>query len=130
VHPPRDRTAKAVGCALALLAAAGGVRAHENLGTLMGTVFDASTALPVAAAVVTATSPQLIGKQVVTSDATGTFWLPQLPPGVYTVSVAAEKFQDRLCLDIALNADQTLRIKVNLIPEGVAVMGIIVPCPD
>jgi len=95
----------------------------------MGTVFDASTALPVAAAVVTA-SLQLIGKQVVTSDATGTFWLPQVPPGVYTVSVAAEKFQDRLCLDIALNADQTPRIKVNLIPEGVAVMGIIVPCPD
>jgi hypothetical protein len=130
VHPDPGRIAKTVGCALALLASSGSPRANENLGTLTGKVFDASTALPIAGAVITATSPQLIGKQTVVTDATGTFWLPQLPPGVYAVRLAKETFNDRSCPDIPLNADQTLRIKVFLFPEAVYIYGTRLPCPD
>jgi hypothetical protein len=94
------------------------VRANESSGTLTGKVFDATSLAPVAGAVVTATSPQLMGKQVVVTDATGTYWIPQLPPGVYMLSFAAAKYYPDNCPDIALNVDQTLRIDVSFLPEN------------
>ncbi len=128
VYAPSQRLTRTVGCALALLVYSGGVRANETLGTLTGRVFETTTNLPVAGAVVTATSPQLIGKQVAVTDATGTYWLPQLPPGVYTLNFAAEKLQSDYCPEIALNVDQTLRIDIFLIPEGLHGNEKFVPC--
>lgn len=70
-----------------------------------------------------------MGKQVVVTDATGTYWIPQLPPGVYTLSFAAAEYQPDSCPDIALNVDQTVRIDVSVVPESVLPMfGKWVPC--
>jgi Ca-activated chloride channel homolog len=118
VNPARKRVARTVGCALALFASSGAVRA-ENLGTVTGTVLDGSTLKPIAGTVVTATSPQLIGKQVAVTDATGTYWLPQLPPGVYTLRLEAEQYHVKSEPDIGVNVDQTLRINAALIPASV-----------
>ena len=90
------------------------------MGTLTGTVIDAATAKPIAGAVVRAASPQLLGEQVVVTDSTGTYRLPQPPPGVYTVRFAKEKYQSDSCGDVALNADHTLRVNSALIPQGVS----------
>jgi hypothetical protein len=128
VKPNRQRIARTIGCALALFVSSGAVRADENLGTLTGKVLDGSSAAPIAGVVVTATSPQLIGKQIAVTDSTGTYWLPQLPPGVYTLRFGAEKFKPETCPDIALNVDQTLRVNVFLNPENVFPYAILKPC--
>jgi hypothetical protein len=47
---------------------------------LTGNVVDASTHAPVSDVVVTATSPSLQGEQVVVTDTTGLYRVPQLPP--------------------------------------------------
>jgi hypothetical protein len=104
---------------MALVVFAGPVRAQvQGLGTLTGSVVAAETAKPVAGAIVTATSPQLQGEQVAVTDSTGTYWLPQLPPGVYAVRFSKEKYRADSRDGIALNADQTLRLNTALIPEG------------
>jgi Carboxypeptidase regulatory-like domain len=121
VHPNVKCIAVSLGYALAVLISSGAARAQgQGVGTLTGTVVDAATAKPVPGAVVRATSPQLQGEQVVVTDSTGTYRLPQLPPGVYTVRFAKEKYQGDSCGDIALNADQTLRVNSSLIPQGVS----------
>ena len=51
--------------------------AQINTSVLVGNVVDASTKTPVADVVVTATSPSLQGEQVVVTDATGLYRVPQ-----------------------------------------------------
>src|SRR5262249_54161007 len=84
---------------------------------LIGTVVDASTKAPIADVVVTATAPTLQGEQVVVTDATGTYRVPQLPPGIYTLRFATESYRpsSRSAIDVA--ADRTLRLNVELLPE-------------
>jgi Carboxypeptidase regulatory-like domain len=121
VHPNVKCFAVSLGCALALLTSSGAARAQgQGVGTLTGTVVDAATAKPIAGAVVRAASPQLQGEQLVVTDSTGTYRLPQLPPGVYTLRFGKEKYQSDSRGDIALNADQTLRVNSALIPQGVS----------
>jgi len=84
---------------------------------LIGTVVDASTKAPIADVVVTATAPTLQGEQVVVTDATGTYRVPQLPPGIYTLRFEKESYRpySRSAIDVA--ADRTLRLNVELLPE-------------
>ena len=58
--------------------------AQASTSVLTGNVVDTSTKQPVADVVVTATSPTLQGEQVVVTDSTGLYRVPQLPPGTYT----------------------------------------------
>jgi hypothetical protein len=116
--PPNSKSISLVlGCVLALVASSGAVRAQQQgLGTLTGRVADATTDKPIAGAMVTAVSPQLQGTQVVHTDSTGTYRVPQLPPGIYTVRFEKEKYQVESLGDIAINADQTVRINTTLTP--------------
>jgi len=121
VSPKREYVGRSVGYALALLGllVAGPVRAQgQGTGALIGTVVDASTKAPVADVVVTATSPQLQGEQVSVTDSTGTYRIPQLTPGVYTLRFEKESFKPFSRGDIALDADRTLRLNVELLPES------------
>src|SRR3954447_18390765 len=52
-------------------------------GVLFGTVEDASTHLPTGDVVVTVTSASLQIEQMVVTDKTGAYRLPELPPGNY-----------------------------------------------
>jgi hypothetical protein len=67
--------------------------------------------------VVTATSPSLQGEQVVVTDSTGLYRIPQLPPGTYTLRFEKESYHPytRTGLDVA--ADRTLRLNVEILPE-------------
>jgi len=112
----RARSARA---ALLLLGMLGGSSALGQVGSsnLIGNVVDAATKAPVADVVVTATSPSLQGEQVVVTDATGAYRVPQLPPGMYTLRFEKESYRPFSRTAIELGADRTLRLNVELLPE-------------
>lgn len=91
----------------------------QGTSVVTGVVSDAATHQPVADVVVTATAPQLQGEQVVVTDASGTYRIPQLPPGNYSIRLEKEGYHpySRAALDV--RADVTLRVNVELLPEAI-----------
>src|SRR5512143_1663217 len=79
--------ARIAACVLVLLPGLGVAQTGSVLtgAVLTGTVVDASTRAPLQNVVVTATSPALQGEQVVVTDETGTYRVPQLPAGTYAL---------------------------------------------
>ena len=77
--------------------------------------------------VVTATSPALQGEQVVVTDATGLYRIPQLPPGTYTLRFEKETLpalHPRRASSVA--PDRTIRVNVELLPETAGARTIVV----
>jgi len=106
------------GCGLLLgLLPASAALAQISTSVLVGNVVDASTKTPVADVVVTATSPSLQGEQVVVTDGTGLYRVPQLPSGAYTLRFEKESYRPFSRSGIEVAADQTLRLNVELLPE-------------
>ena len=95
----------------------GAAYAQASTSVLTGNVVDASTNAPVADVVVTATSPSLQGEQVVVTDSTGLYRVPQLPPGTYTLRFEKESYRPYSRTGIEVPADRTLRLNVPLLPE-------------
>ncbi|QRK14154.1 von Willebrand factor type A domain-containing protein [Archangium violaceum] len=87
---------------------------------IVGKVTSAENKKPLADVVITATSPNLQGEQVVVSDAQGNYRIPQLPPGVYTLRFEKESFKPFARTDIQLRLDRTIRVNVELLPESFA----------
>ncbi|WP_245814573.1 TonB-dependent receptor [Cystobacter ferrugineus] len=85
---------------------------------IIGSVVNADNKKPVADVVVTATSPNLQGEQVVVTDAQGQYRIPQLPPGVYTLRFDKESFRPFSRSEVQLRLDRTIRVNVELLPEG------------
>jgi len=104
----------------------GAVALAQGASVLTGTVVDAATQAPLADVVVTATSPQLQGEQVVVTDATGLFRIPQLPPGGYALRFEKEGFRPLKRDDIALRLNTTVRVNVPLLPEALQAEEIVV----
>lgn len=77
----------------AAMLAGSGAWAQIGASVLTGNVVDAATKAPVADVVVTATSPNLQGEQVVVTDSTGLCRIPQLPPGTYTLRFEKESYR-------------------------------------
>jgi hypothetical protein len=90
---------------------------QASTSVLTGNVVDSSTKQPVADVVVTATSPSLQGEQVVVTDGTGLYRVPQLPPGNYTLRFEKETYRPYSRAGIEVPADRTLRLNVELLPE-------------
>ena len=86
----------------------------QGVGTLTGTVLDAATHAPLADVLVTVSSPKLLGEQIVKSDSTGTYLVPQLPPGTYAALFEKESYRPWLERGISVDADRTLRINATL----------------
>jgi outer membrane receptor protein involved in Fe transport len=93
------------------------VHAQIGTGTLTGTVTDASTKQPLADVVVTATATELQGEQTVVTDSTGTFRIPTLPPGEYSLRYEADTFRPFSRTKIPLRSSVTLRADAQLLPE-------------
>src|SRR5499426_4457368 len=91
--------------------------AQASTSVLTGNVVDTSTKAPVGDVVVTATSPSLQGEQVVVTDSTGLYRIPQLPPGTYTLRFEKESYRPFSRTNIDVAADRTLRLNVELLPE-------------
>jgi hypothetical protein len=86
-------------------------------GVLTGTVIDAAEKKPIADAIVTATSPDLQGEQVVVTDSSGFFRIPDLPTGVYSLRFEKDAFKGGSREGITLRAEATLRVNIELLPE-------------
>ena len=110
------RNVRATLVCLALLAGSG-AWAQIGASVLTGNVVDAATKAPVGDVVVTATSPSLQGEQVVVTDSTGLYRIPQLPPGTYTLRFEKESYRPFSRTGIDVVADRTLRLNVELLPE-------------
>ncbi|HLT29195.1 MAG TPA: TonB-dependent receptor [Myxococcaceae bacterium] len=91
--------------------------AQTGLGTIVGTVTDASTKQPVADVVVTATAPTLPGEQIVVTGADGQFRIPQLPAGTYSLRFDKESYRPFVRGGVPLRIDTTVRVNVELLPE-------------
>jgi hypothetical protein len=99
---------------LALLLA-GSLRAQsQGQGTLTGTVVEDSTEAPIPGVLVTVSSPQMQGQQTVKTDSTGTYLLPQLPPGTYAILFEKNSYKPFGQRGIAIDADRMLRVNVRL----------------
>ncbi len=83
--------------------------------TLLGTVTDASGAV-VPNAKVTITETQTSVVHTEQTNASGNYIVPNLPPGVYAVTVEATGFKKESRRDIALRVDTNTRVDVQLQP--------------
>ncbi len=92
-------------------------RAQQNSSVITGTVQDASNQKPVSDVLVTASSNALQGEEVAVTDASGTYRIPQLPPGVYTLRFEKEGFQPYSRTEITLRLNRTIRLNAQLLPE-------------
>jgi outer membrane receptor protein involved in Fe transport len=84
---------------------------------IVGQVVSAESKKPLQDVVVTATSPNLQGEQVVVTDAQGQYRIPQLPPGVYTLRFDKESFKPFSRPEIQLRLDRTIRVNVEVLPD-------------
>jgi outer membrane receptor protein involved in Fe transport len=89
----------------------------QGNGVITGVVKDASTQAPLANVLVTATSPALIGEQIVLTDGVGEYRVPQLPPGTYSVRFEREDHKPHSRQGIEVQPGYTLRFNAELIPE-------------
>ncbi|MCE9668364.1 von Willebrand factor type A domain-containing protein [Myxococcus stipitatus] len=83
----------------------------------MGTVIEHQSRQPLGDVVVTATSPNLVGEKTVVTDAQGSYRIPQLPPGVYTLRFERQHYKLHIRADVQLRLDRTVRVNVELAPE-------------
>ena len=91
----------------------------QGTAVLIGTVTDAATKAPIADVAVMVTSPALQGEQIVVTDPSGQYRIPNLPPGEYTVQLQKETYRPFEQSGIALRAVGTIRVNVQLRPESI-----------
>jgi len=90
-----------------------GTAAAQFNASLSGSVLDSTqAAIPNAAVTLTNTATQ--DKRTVTSGAEGTFHFAELPPGNYTVTVAATGFQQNVVSNVVIAAETPRNINVTL----------------
>ncbi|EAU61745.1 carboxypeptidase-like regulatory domain-containing protein, partial [Stigmatella aurantiaca] len=91
--------------------------AQQGASVLTGTVLDASNQKPIADVTVTASASSLQGEEVAVTDNTGTYRLPQLPPGVYTLRFEREGYQPYSRAEVTLRLNRTIRLNVQILPD-------------
>ena len=104
--------------ALVTLITAGSASA-QGTSVLSGTIVDAATKKPLADVVVTVTSPALQGEQTVVTDGSGSYRIPNLPQGDYTLRLDRDSFRPYARSGITLRGQSTIRVNAELLPESV-----------
>lgn len=115
-----------IGSLAAGLLTASSARAQQGEGALTGTVVDAATKAPVSDVVVTATSPNLQGEQIVVTDSSGFYRIPNLPPGAYTLRFEKEAYKPYSREGIELRSETTIRLNAELLPEALQAEEVVV----
>ena len=91
----------------------------QGSGVLTGTILDTATKRPIPDVVVTLTSPAMQGEQTVVTDKSGSYRLPNLPPGPYTLRAEGDGFKPYTRGGITMRLDSTIRVNAELLPEGI-----------
>src|SRR6185436_8239796 len=91
----------------------------QGTGVLTGTIVDAATKKPLADVVVTATSPALQGEQTVVTDGSGSYRIPNLPPGDYTLRIDKDAYKPYSRGGISVRSAGTFQVNAQLLPENV-----------
>src|SRR6516162_7935785 len=104
---------------LAALAFGPGAWAQETTAGIQGTVKDASGG-SVAKATIEVSGPALIGTRKAQTDESGNYRITALPPGVYTMTVAASGFRTSKLEGIDLSVGRLPNIDVDLQVGAVA----------
>ena len=90
----------------------------KETGAIMGTITDEQNE-PLPGAVVTITSPNLMGSRESVADAQGQYRFPALPPGEYTVKAQLQGFATSVQRDVRLTTTTRLTIDLVLKPSTV-----------
>ena len=99
---------------LALLIASGVVLSAQTTGSLQGRVVDPK-GNPVAGARVAATGPGVQGERTAVTDATGSYRIGLLPPGVVTVTATKEGLNAAKA-QVQVGLDKTSTVELKLAP--------------
>ncbi|TPV93395.1 MAG: TonB-dependent receptor [Myxococcales bacterium FL481] len=118
-----------LGVCAAQVVMVGKAEADQGLAVLTGTVTNAATGEPVEGVVVVAASNSMQGEATMTTDRTGHFRLPSLPPGAYRLEVLGNGFQPFAREGITLRAGSTIRVNAALTAAGGEVREIEVAAP-
>jgi hypothetical protein len=86
------------------------------LTTLTGIVRDKKTQAPVASVLVTAMFPQSPGERSAVTDGEGSYTIPDIPAGDFTLRFENGGFQPVTRGGVALGGNQVLRFDVELLP--------------
>src|SRR6476620_2230682 len=105
-------TASIIAILLAVVAS-GAATAQERFGGIAGFVTDTSQA-PVPGATITATNKQTGTTRSVVSGADGTYRIPDLDPGRYTVTVELQGFQKVQADDVLVLLGRTADLPASL----------------
>src|SRR5258706_1124097 len=109
---------RALGCVLGALFLAAELAGQTVNGTINGTVTDATgSVIPGFAVEVVNQTTGL--KRSATGSEIGTFTVPLLPPGLYTVSISKDGFTGQTRKDVQLLVNQNLTIDTTLTPSTV-----------
>jgi outer membrane receptor protein involved in Fe transport len=100
--------------------------AQLGTGVLIGRIVSAATDQPILDVVVSATSPALQGEQVVITDATGSFRIPNLPPGIYSVRYEVDGYRPYERTGVALESTVTLRLDAAMLPLSLEAREVVV----
>ena len=92
---------------------AGGIAQAQNVGSVFGTVVDATGAL-IPTAKVTLAEPEHGFTRVVTTNSTGAYLFPDVPIGTYTLTVEAPKFKTSIDDGIIVDANQNVKMDIKL----------------
>lgn len=86
---------------------------------IVGAVVNAVDRKPMPDVVVIASSPALTEERLILTDGQGQYRFPQLPPGTYTLRFDKVGFRLFTRPELQLRPDRTLRVNVELLPEGI-----------
>src|ERR1051326_7106417 len=98
-----------------LFAAAATLSAQAITGTVVGTVRDASGAV-VSGTKVSARNVATGAVLGTTSSSEGNYTIPNVPPGTYDVSAQLSGFNTAVAQQVAVEVQQTSRVRFNLTP--------------
>jgi hypothetical protein len=105
--------------------------AGQSDGVFIGVIRDASTGAGIEGAVVVVVGEKLQGERTVTTDSSGVYRLPNLPPGAYDLTVLHSNYgEGKRRKGLVLRANTTIRVDISLMPVGEGdVRTIIIPAP-
>lgn len=120
-----------LGAVAAQVAVVSTAEADTNDATLVGVVRDASTGEGIEGAVVIVTGEKIQGERTMTTNVSGLYRIPNLPPGTYDVTILHKDFGGgNKRTGLKLRAGTTIRVDVSLVRTGAReVVEVEVPAP-